>query len=91
MGPRGILGQLGLDCFLQVCPHHLSQANQENRSVRQFFRQIRSVLPPGVECLRDLAVQQAEFQRNVRGVEAFSKLVLPGERLYLPNIHRAFL
>jgi hypothetical protein len=47
-----------------------------------------AALAPGVESLCYLAIQQAELQRNIGGVEAFRKLVPPSELLRRPDLHR---
>src|ERR1700733_1826767 len=77
----GVLGDLGLDLLVQVDARHLGEPEQEDGRVRQFLPDINPPLAPGVERLRDLALQQAELKRYVRRVKSLGDLVIPGEHL----------
>jgi hypothetical protein len=78
---RCVLGHLGLDLGLQVGAGHLGEAQQVDRRVGQFFAEVFAALAPGVECFGDLALEQAELQRDIGGIEPlndFDGAVRPG-------------
>jgi hypothetical protein len=77
----GIPGDLRLDFLLQIDAGHLGQAHQVDRNVSQFLPQAPVSLPPRVERLGHLPLQQAELQRHISGVETLRHLVLPGQLL----------
>jgi hypothetical protein len=78
---RLISGELGLYRILEVCTDHLSQPQQEDGAIGEFLSYVGMPLALGIECLCELTIQQAEFQRNISCVEALREFVLPGELL----------
>jgi len=84
---RSVPGDLHLDLLLQINASHLGQAQQVDRDVSQFLPHAHASLPPRVERLGHLPLQQAELQGHIGRVEAFPYLVLPGQLLPRPDIH----
>jgi hypothetical protein len=56
--PCGVLGDLGFDLCPQVEAEHLSKTEQEERHIRELFPGTAAPLAPGIETLRDLALQK---------------------------------
>ena len=83
---RRVLLDLRLDLSLQVHPGHRREAEQEQRHVRQFLTDRAALLTPGIERLRNLALQKAELQGHVGCVEPLGDLVLPGKLLTGPDV-----
>jgi len=83
---RRVLLDLRLDLSLQVDAGHRGEAEEEQRDVRQFLANGAAFLAPGIERLRDLALQKAELQGNVGRVEPLRDLILPGKLLAGPDV-----
>lgn len=83
---RGVLLDLCLDLGLQVHAGHRREAEEEQRHVRQLLADRAALLAPGIERLRNLALQKAELQGHVGRVEPLSDFVLPGKLLTGPDV-----
>ncbi|MFI6580233.1 hypothetical protein [Embleya sp. NPDC050493] len=67
--------------MVEVEPGHLGERGKVEADVGEFFSEVGEVLAPCGERFADLSGKQPELEWHVGGVEAFERLVPPGQLL----------